>query len=303
MFQETPGKGSDTMAVTDHPLKRLVSLFINDFAAWLLNSPVRDARPLNVELPSDIFITDQVFRITLADGRDLVLHIEFQGRRSQTPMPWRMLEYMPRLAVTYRLPLWSVVFYVGAGAGADDMGHHAIQGPAAVAPLVWHDQVIHLWQMPAEDLLALDQPVLLALVGQTRLDQPAVVLPAVVARLRQVPDAEARGRLLTALLALLPQEEIVAMVEKLLEDERLLLDTPYLRRIREEGREEGLLVARRRSIVDVLTIRFAPPAAAVQQVTQYVETVTEAAALERLLDAAVRSASLAEFQAAMTREA
>jgi hypothetical protein len=118
-----------------------------------------------------------------------------------------------------------------------------------------------------------------------------VVLPAVVARLRQVPDAEARGRLLTALLALLPQEEIVAMVEKLLEDERLLLDTPYLRRIREEGREEGLLVARRRSIVDVLTIRFAPPAAAVQQVTQYVETVTEAAALERLLDAAVRSAS------------
>jgi hypothetical protein len=278
-------------------------MFINDFAAWLLNSPVRDARPLNVELPSDIFITDQVFRITLADGRDLVLHIEFQGRRSQTPMPWRMLEYMPRLAVTYRLPLWSVVFYVGAGAGADDMGHHAIQVPAAVAPPVWHDQVIHLWQMPAEDLLALDQPVLLALVGQTRLDQPAVVLPAVVARLRQAPDAEARGRLLTALLALLPQEEIVAMVEKLLEDERLLLDTPYLRRIREEGREEGLLVARRRSIVDVLTIRFAPPAATVQQVTQYVETVTEAAALERLLDAAVRSASLAEFQAAMTREA
>ena len=68
MFQETLGKGSDTMAATDHPLKRLVSLFINDFAAWLLNSPVRDARPLNVELPSDTFTTDQVFRITLVDG-------------------------------------------------------------------------------------------------------------------------------------------------------------------------------------------------------------------------------------------
>ena len=101
------------------------------------------------------------------------------------------------------------------------------------------------------------------------------------------------------------------MVERLLEDERLLLDTPYLRRIREEGREEGreeareegLLVGWRRSIVDVLTIRFAPSAAAIQQVTQSVETVTDAAVLERLLGAAVRSASLAEFQAAMTREA
>jgi len=88
------------MAATDHPLKRLVSIFIDDFAAWLLNSPVRKAHPLNVELLADRFATDQVFRVTLADGRDLVLHIEFQGRRSDPPMPWRMLEYMPRLAVT-----------------------------------------------------------------------------------------------------------------------------------------------------------------------------------------------------------
>ena len=41
------------MAATDHPLKRLVSLFIDEFAAWLLNSPVREARPLNVELLAD----------------------------------------------------------------------------------------------------------------------------------------------------------------------------------------------------------------------------------------------------------
>jgi hypothetical protein len=61
----------------------------------------------------------------------------------------------------------------------------------------------------------------IALVGQIRLARPAVVLPAVVARLRQVSDAEARGRLLTALPALLPQEGIIAMMEKLLEDEAI----------------------------------------------------------------------------------
>lgn len=91
------------------------------------------------------------------------------------------------------------------------------------------------------------------------------------------------------------------MVERLLEDETLLLDAPYLRRIREQGREEGLLAARRRSIVDALTWRFAPSAAVLQQVARYVETLTDEAAIEQLFAAAIRSASLAEFQAAMTQ--
>jgi hypothetical protein len=46
------------MAATDHPLKRLVSLFIDDFATWLLNCPVRETQPLNVELAADILATD-----------------------------------------------------------------------------------------------------------------------------------------------------------------------------------------------------------------------------------------------------
>jgi hypothetical protein len=91
------------------------------------------------------------------------------------------------------------------------------------------------------------------------------------------------------------------MVERLLEDDTLF-DSPFLRRIREEGREEGLLAARRYDIVEALTLRFAPPAAIAQQVAQHVETLTDEAALERLFTAAVRSASLAEFQTAMSRE-
>ena len=85
------------------------------------------------------------------------------------------------------------------------------------------------------------------------------------------------------------------MGEKLLEDD-LLFDSPFLRRLLEEGQRAG----RRRSIVDALMLRFAPPQAVVQQVEQYVETLTDEAALERLFAAAVRSASLAEFQAAIT---
>ena len=88
------------MADTDSPLKQLVSTFITDFASWLLQADVRDAYPLNVELPAETLAADQVFRVTLADGHTLVLHIEFQGRTSYQPMQWRMLEYMARLAHT-----------------------------------------------------------------------------------------------------------------------------------------------------------------------------------------------------------
>jgi hypothetical protein len=49
-------------------------------------------------------------------------------------------------------------------------------------------------------------------------------------------------------------------------------------------------------------LRFAPPEVVVQQVVQHVEALTDTAALEQLFAAAVRSASLAEFQAAMTGE-
>ena len=107
------------MADTDSPLKQLVSAFITDFAAWLLQAEVRAAHPLNVELPAETLAADQVFQVTLADGRTLVLHIEFQGRTSHAPMEWRMLEYIVRLAHTYRLDLWSVVIYVGRGAGPE----------------------------------------------------------------------------------------------------------------------------------------------------------------------------------------
>jgi hypothetical protein len=102
--------------------------------------------------------------------------------------------------------------------------------------------------MRAAALLAVGRPVLLALVGQTQLETPETVLPDVVARMRSLPDVESRGRLLAALIALIPEEEIIAMVERLIDREELLLDTPFLRRIRAEahaeGRAEGALASR-----------------------------------------------------------
>jgi predicted transposase YdaD len=153
------------MADTDSPLKQLFSAFITDFAAWLLQADVRAAYPLNIELPAETLAAGQIFHVTLADGHVLVLHIEFQGRTSHQPMEWRMLEYMTRLVHTHRLDLWSVVFYVGRGAGAGDTGHYQVNGPDGTTTLAWRYGVVRLWQMHAEELLAVGRPALLALAN------------------------------------------------------------------------------------------------------------------------------------------
>jgi predicted transposase YdaD len=179
-----------------------------------------------------------------------------------------------------------------------------------------------LWQLRAEELLAVGRPALLALVGQTQMETPETVLPEIVARMQSVPEPEMRGRLLAALTALIPEEEMITMVERLIDREELLMDTPFLRRIREEahaegqfqgraegrvqgrmeGRMEGALAAQRRSILDVLVVRFDPRASVYQQIERQLETITDEAHLTQLLAAAVRAESVADFQAAMSSE-
>jgi hypothetical protein len=240
-------------------------------------------------------VADQVFHVTLANGQELLLHIEFQGRSSRPPMHWRMLEYMARLAYTHRLAMRSVVFYVGRGSGTDDLGRHQVDDLDGGATLSWRYQVIPLWQMSADDLLSLGSPALLALVGQTRIDQPEVVLPTVITRLRSVPDTEMRERLVTALLALIQEEEMVDMVERLLDNDALLLNTPYLRRIR----EQGALAMRRKDILQALELRFGPHDVVNHQVVERLEPITDNALLETLFAAAIQSATMAEFQVAL----
>lgn len=291
------------MPQTDTPFKLLVSEFAPDFAAWLLDvdeADVRRVQPLNIELPAGAVRTDTAFRVTLADGRVTLLHIEFQGRRSERPMPLRMLDYLSRLAQQESGYLCSAVFYVGDGAGAGDEGTHRVDCPDGSLTLAWHYRVIRLWQMRAEELLALGQPALLALIGQTRIEEPERVLPQVVATIRQRPDEGERVRLLAALTSLMRDEEVLKMVEKLVEviERDLMLDTPFLRRIREEGWAEGL-AAMRQGGLDVLAERFDPPATHYRQIEAQLETITDLEQLRALLQAAIRVTDVADFEQAL----
>jgi predicted transposase YdaD len=312
------------MPETDNPLKVLVRDFAPDFAAWLLNvepEAVQSVRALNIELPAGAVRSDTVFYVTLTDGREVLLHIEFQGERSERPMPWRMLDYLGKIAereLDYRhlarVPLCAAVFYVGDGAGVHDMGDYRIGCADGGLTLAWRYRVIRLWQMRAEELLALGRPALLTLIGQTRIEEPARVVPQAVAAIGQVADDEERAGLFAAFTSLLRDEEVIEMAERLMEamDRGLLMDTPFLRRIRTEseargetrgeakgrteGRTEGRIEELRQIILDVLATRLEPSLAAYRRIEARVAAINEIERLRSLVQAAVSAANTVEFE-------
>jgi predicted transposase YdaD len=311
------------MADIDNPLKRLVTDFPKEFASWLLNTDVLEVTTRNIELVPDreAVRADQVFHVTLADHRTVLLHIEFQGPGSKKPMPLRMLEYMSGLAQIYRkVPMYNVVFYLGSGTGQKDTGTHERKGPDGKVVLSWSYEVIHLWKMQAETIWELHCPALLPLIGLTQINHPEELLPKVVKQLRTVAEGELRQRLFTELVSLIHDEELLKMLETMLEEEDFFLNTPFLRRQRikaredglaegqtegrakgrAEGRAEGALTKAREDILKLLMLRFKPSADNCQRIEQQLAHINDDARLQTLFTIAVQTHNLAEFQAGLT---
>jgi len=230
------------------------------------------------------------------------------------------LEYLVRLTSEYpNLAVHSVVVYVGQGAGKDDEGSHAFYRLDGKAVISWYYDVLRLWEMTAEELLALDKPTLLGLVGQTKVTDPAKVVPLIVAGLEKITDAEKRGRILTAMLALINEEEFFAMLEQKFVEEELFTNTPYMIRMRkmeaeeerraqeeerriQEERKETTLATRRRDIIDILSIRLTPPAPTIAQLETTLTTIADEATLHILFRAALQADTISSFQAALAQQ-
>lgn len=178
---------------------------------------MRNVRPLNVEFPAQGARSDLLFEVIDAQGELVYLHIELQGLRSPEPMPLRMLDYLARITrrdigvpqKTQVSRLHSVVVYVGDGAGRGDTGQYEVWGLGEVSTLRWQYQPLRLWEIDAETLLVLDNPAVLALIGQTRLRQPEMILSQAIASIRRVSEGEQKERLLTGLVSLLRNEEVL----------------------------------------------------------------------------------------------
>lgn len=300
------------MAGTDKLLKQLISICPQDFAEWLLQTKVQAISPCTTELlpPTDVLRADQVFQVTTATGRKVILHLEFQGRNSHKPMPQRELAYIARLAEEHQLPLRSVVFYVGQGAGKGDSGQHSYPHEDGGATLIWRYDVFRLWEMTAEELLKADKLGLAILIGQTKITNPATTVPTVISQIGKVADAELRGKLLTLLVSLISDEELLAMIEQLVVEEEEFTETPYMRQMRElrqlrkkykESRKKATLTTLQRSILQILRVRLAPSDSALVLLKTTLAKIADAETLQAILLTASLAENLPDFQAALAQ--
>ncbi len=218
------------MAKTDNPLKRLFMAKDENLTTWLLGQPILKIKSENIELPVSTLRTDQVYEVTLADGKEIILHCEFEAGSSTEVMSWRMEEYMHRIARRFKKEIYSVVIYL-QGKGKGDTGVYKLGGVS------WKYRVIHLWDTKARELLDTQNPALAAIVGSAKLEEPRKELEEAIDTISQKADNELKTELLSILVALIEDERLSKMIEnELVQD--FPLDTPFIRRMKDKGRDE-----------------------------------------------------------------
>ena len=212
-------------------------------------------------------------------------------------MPWRMLDYLAGLAARERLPIQSVVLYHDAGAGARDSGRHQHLGLDGEPVLTWRYQVIHLWRLTSDDLLATGRPGLVPLLGLTRIVEPDRTLRRAVTAIRTVANREQQLQMLRVMIDLLPNEEMIAMAQQVItdEDREQLRRFPALWREYQTALAEGARQQRRAYILEIVVARFDPPATDYRRVEQALATIDDDARLDALFQAALRAGAFADF--------
>ncbi len=81
------------------------------------------------------------------------------------------------------------------------------------------------------------------------------------------------------------------MLENLIETDDVLDETPLMRRLRNQGREEGS----RHDILKIVELRFKPELPSYQKIEQQLARITNETKLDILLTTAVKCDTIADF--------
>jgi len=189
--------------------------------------------------------TDKVLRLS---GPDAIMHFDFQAG-PDAGLPRRVHGYNALLEGRHGLPVHSVVVLLRPQADLRSItGEYQQRFPGAAEPyLIFRYQVIRVWRLPAERLLAGGPGTLpLAPIGAvTEAD-----LPGVIDRLKAKLDApryhKVAGALWTAVDVLMGLRYDRALIEQLLQGVRAMKESVTYQAIVEEGAVKGRLEGARR---------------------------------------------------------
>ncbi len=225
----------------DNLCKSLVESNPRPFVTWLLGQSVNDTNIsiLKTELSVEPIRADFV---SFLDVGNQILHLEFQTQ-ADSEMPLRMLDYYTRLYRQYRRPIRQIVLFLRATTAP------AVQVDYFETVSTQHRyQVIRLWEVAAEELLAFPPLWPLAILAKT--SNPETLLTDVARRLETIENREERLSLTTYTYLLGGLKFRKELLKQLLREEimresvtyRDLVETSEQRGVqrgRQEGRQEG----------------------------------------------------------------
>ena len=247
---------------------------------------VRRAEVIDADVSTVTAATDKVLR--LFGDRDGVMHFDFQAG-PDAGVPRRVHGYNALLEGRHELPVHSVVVLLRPEADLRSFnGRYEQRFPGAADPyLVFRYQVIRVWQLPAELLLA-GGPGTLPLAPIGAVTEPD--LPGVIERLKEklaTPRYRKRaGPLWTAVDVLMGLRYDRVMVGQLLQGVRGMKESVTYQAIVEEGVVKGRLEEARRILFRQGEQLFGQPADAPAR--SRVESINSLDVLEGLTDRLLR---------------
>ncbi len=294
------------MGENDLAFKRLAALRPGDLARLLLGGDVRKVKPVPTDLPAQRREPDWAARITR--GREsFILHAECQ-RDDDADVDLRMLGYHVGFHLRERAPVRSVLLALeGEGAARQRRTYRVRVGGRE--EIAFRYDVLVLAQLPAGKLLDARHPLLLALVPLARGGGERATLAEAVRRIRRAKlGPSARADLLTALAVFAGVRDrrgLVGSLVRMAEMKKSVIYQEIFAAGRTKGLEQGLNKGLNKGLVQgqqkgqaeavagVLAVRFAQVPDAVRE---RVMKVTDPERLRSLLAAAIRCASLDEFE-------
>jgi predicted transposase YdaD len=253
-------------------------------ADWprLAGFQVGRAEVIDADVSTVTAATDKVVR--LYGDADAIMHFDFQAGPDAS-LPRRVHGYNALLEERHGLPVHSVVMLLRRQADLRSItGQYERLFPGVAEPyLTFRNQVIRVWQLSAEQLLAGGPGTLpLAPIGAVT----ASDLPGVIERLKEKLAApryrKTAGPLWTAVDVLMGLRYHRALIEQLLQGVRGMKESVTYQAIVEEGVVKGELRGARRMLFRQGEQRFGQPPDALAQ--SRIESVASLETLERLSD-------------------
>ncbi|WP_013320641.1 Rpn family recombination-promoting nuclease/putative transposase [Gloeothece verrucosa] len=214
----------------DNICKFLAENFPDDFAQWLIGSPVRLSRLSPSELSNEPIRADSLI---LLQSDELVLHIEFQTNPDER-MGFRMLDY--RVRVYRRFPrkrMRQVVVYL-----AQTSSELVYQDRFELENTIHRYEVIRLWEQPPEPFLQSLGLLPFAVLSQT--DNPTMVLSRVAEVVNQITDKQVQSNLAAAsgILAGLVLDK--SLIKRFFRSD-IMKESVIYQEIYQEAEEKGIL--------------------------------------------------------------